>query len=68
MTLNGTIRTLASFNNSYTQVDRYIPSQTNLSYLVAVVNPGVELLIEDPQNNKTGKYFYNTELFRASMK
>ena len=54
--------TLASFNNSYTQVDRYIPSQTNLSYLVAVVNPSVELLITDPQSNKTGKYFYNNQI------
>ncbi|MEK7572913.1 MAG: C39 family peptidase [Patescibacteria group bacterium] len=51
--------TLASFNDNYTQVDRYIPSQTNLSYLVAVVNPSVELLITDPLNNKTGKYFNN---------
>jgi len=53
--------TLNSFN-SYTQVDRYIPSNTNLSYLVAVVNPSVELLITDPQNNKTGKYFDNGTL------
>ena len=51
--------TLSSFNNNYTQVDRYIPSNTNLSYLVAVVNPSVELLVTDPQNNKTGKYFDN---------
>lgn len=51
--------TLTSFNNNYSQVDRYIPSQTNLSYLLAVVNPGVELLITDPQDNKTGKYFDN---------
>lgn len=54
--------TLAPFNSSYTQVDRYIPSQTNLSYLVAVVNPSVELLITDPQSNKTGKYFDNEQL------
>ncbi|PIP74303.1 MAG: hypothetical protein CO135_02535 [Candidatus Levybacteria bacterium CG_4_9_14_3_um_filter_35_16] len=52
---------LASFN-SYTQVDRYIPSQTNFSYLVTVVNPGIELLVTDPQNNKTGKYFDNGTL------
>ena len=54
--------TLNSFNNSYTQVDRYIPSNTNLSYLVAVINPSVELLITDPQNSKTGKYFDNGTL------
>ena len=54
--------TLNSFNNSYTQVDRYIPSSTNLSYLVAVVNPSVELLITNPQNSKTGKHFYNNQI------
>ena len=54
--------TLNSFNNSYTQVDRYIPSNTNLSYLVAVVNPSVELLITNPQNSKTGKHFYNNQI------
>lgn len=54
--------TLTSFNNNYSQVDRYILSQTNLSYLLAVVNPGVELLITDTQNYRTGKYFNNGQL------
>lgn len=54
--------TLESFNNSYTQVDRYIPSNTNLSYLVAVINPSVELLVTNPQDQKTGKNFYNGQL------
>lgn len=58
--------TLSSFNNNYTQVDRYIPSNTNLSYLVAVVNPSVELLVTNPQNNKTGKYFDNGTLQSAN--
>ena len=54
--------TLTSFNNTYMQLDRYIPSSTDLSYLVAVVNPGVELLITNPQDKKTGKYFDNGNL------
>lgn len=54
--------TLTSFNNTYMQLDRYVPSNTNLSYFVAVVNPSVELLITNPQNSKTGKYFDNGQL------
>ena len=47
--------TLASFNNFYNQVDRFVPSNTNISYIVVVVNPGVELLLIDPNGDKTGK-------------
>jgi streptogramin lyase len=47
--------TLASFDNTYSQVKRYVPSQTNLSYITAIVNPDVEILVTDSQNRKTGK-------------
>ncbi len=47
--------TLASFNNYFDQVDRYIPSNTNLSYINLVVNPEVEILVTDDQGRKTGK-------------
>ncbi|HSW87854.1 MAG TPA: C39 family peptidase [Candidatus Saccharimonadales bacterium] len=50
---------LSSFDNSYMQVDRYVPSHTNLSYLTIVVNPNVEILIMDSQGRKTGKYIHN---------
>lgn len=51
--------TLASFNDTYSEVKRYVPSQTNLSYITAVVNPDVELLITDSQSRKTGKLIEN---------
>lgn len=51
--------TLTAFNDSYMQVDRYIPSHTNLSYLTFVVNPDVEILVTDPNGKKTGKYIHN---------
>lgn len=54
--------TLASFNNAYSQVDRYVPSQTNLSYITAVVNPDVELLITDSQGRKSGKIVQDGEV------
>jgi len=56
---------LSSFNNNYMQVDRYIPSNTNFSYIVAVVNPSVEILVSDPLGRKTGRFIYNgqTETF-----
>lgn len=50
---------LSSFNNAYTQVDRYIPSNTNLSYIALVVNPEVELLLIDYLGRKTGKQIVN---------
>ena len=51
---------LANFdNNDYTDLHRYIPSETDLSHLYFVVNPNVELLITDFQGRKTGKIFEN---------
>lgn len=50
---------LSSFDNNYMQVDRYIPSNTNLSYIVVVVNPSVETLVSDPLGRRTGKYLHN---------
>lgn len=50
---------LSYFDNNFTQVGRYIPSKTDLSYLVLVVNPNVELLVTDSQGRKTGKYIHN---------
>lgn len=56
---------ITSFNNTYMQVDRYVPSHTNLSYFLMVVNPNVELFITDAQGRKTGKYIHDgiTETF-----
>lgn len=56
------VPTLSSFNNTYTQVDRYIPSNTNLSYMLIVVNPNVELLIVNPNGKKTGKQVVNGQI------
>lgn len=46
-------------NNDYTDLHRYIPSETDLSYLYFVVNPNVELLITDSQGRKSGKIVEN---------
>lgn len=55
---------LLSFNNTYMQVGRYVPSKTDLSYLVMVVNPKVRLLVANSQG-KTGNFIYNgtTEIY-----
>jgi len=50
---------LSSFNNSYMQIGRYVPSHTDLSYLTVVVNPDVEILVTDFQGRKTGKLIHN---------
>lgn len=56
---------LLSFNNTYSQVDRYVPSHTNLSYIVIVVNPEVEVLVINKDGSKIGKYINNgaTQIF-----
>nr|MBI5456050.1 C39 family peptidase [Candidatus Levybacteria bacterium] len=53
--------TLSSFNNTFSQLDRFVPSNTNLSYLLAVVNPSVEMMITAPNSKKTGKNLSNNE-------
>lgn len=45
---------LMSFSNTYTQVDRFMPSHTDLSYLVAVVNPDISISIASPSGEKIG--------------
>ncbi len=50
---------LTKFNKNFYQIDSFKPSQTNLSYLVIVVNPEVEILVTDPLNRKTGKHIIN---------
>ncbi len=42
------------YNNSYLSIEKYIPSHTNLSYILLAIDPSMDLLIIDPQNNKTG--------------
>lgn len=54
--------TLNSFNNTYSQVKRFVPSHTNLSYITAVASPDVEILITDSQNRKTGKIIQNGQV------
>lgn len=51
--------TLDKFNPAITNVFRFVPSQTDLSYITAVVNPNTEILFEDGNGNKTGKYTHN---------
>ncbi len=56
------VPSLSFFNNSYMQVDRYIPSNTNLSYVVFVANPEVEILVTDSLGRKTGKQIVNGQV------
>lgn len=47
---------LSSFGNNFMQIDRYVPANSDLSYIVAVVNPHVDILLTDSNGNKAGKY------------
>lgn len=48
---------LSSFNNSFTRIDRLVPSHTNLSFITIVTNPSVDIVITDPQGRKTGRQY-----------
>jgi hypothetical protein len=51
---------LTSFtNNSYQYTHRYLPSQTNFSYIEFVADPNVEVLVTDSQGRRTGKKIVN---------
>ncbi len=52
---------LKSFNNKYTQVDRYVPSQTDLSYIQLTVNGGIEILLTNAKGEKTGSIYKNNK-------
>lgn len=53
---------LKFFNNNYYQIDRYVPSNTNLGYIIAVSNPEAQILITDSQGRRTGKTFVDNQL------
>jgi hypothetical protein len=46
---------LQSFSNDFFQLDRYIKSNTNFSYIEMSSSEGVEILVIDPEDRKTGK-------------
>ncbi len=50
---------LTNFNKNFYQLDSFKPSNTNLSYLVIMINPEVEILVADPLDRKTGKHIIN---------
>ncbi len=53
---------LNNFNNTFTQIDRFVPAHSNLSYIVIVVNPKTHLLITNPQGKKTGSSIVNRQI------
>lgn len=46
---------LSSFNNTFTQINRFVPSNTNLSSMHIVINPNIEILVTDPFGRRIGK-------------
>lgn len=50
---------LSSFGDKYYQLDRYVPSQTNLSYLVIVSNPNAHFLLTNSNGQKVGSIVQN---------
>lgn len=51
---------LTSFaGNTFSQLDRYLKSNTNLSYIEMSLNPSVEMIVIDPEGRKTGKQIIN---------
>jgi hypothetical protein len=50
---------LTNFNNSYDQMIRYIPSNTDLSYMQLDINPSVQILVTDSLGRKSGAIYIN---------
>lgn len=46
-------------DNTYSQADRFIRSNTDLSNLTIVINPNIEMLLIDSSGRKTGRIFEN---------
>jgi hypothetical protein len=53
------VKTLDSFYSPYMQLGRYVPSHTDLSYLMFVVNPDVHIMVTAPDGKKTGTQWVN---------
>jgi len=53
--------TLASYNNSYSGIYSYLPSYTNLSYILLTINSNYSLKVYDPDGNEITGYTYTEE-------
>jgi uncharacterized delta-60 repeat protein len=49
--------TLADYGNAYNSYGKYTPSNTDLSYLMFVVDPTVNIVLKDGQGNQLGDVF-----------
>lgn len=49
--------TLADYGNAYNSYGKYTPSNTDLSYLMFVVDPTVNIILKDSQGNQVGDAF-----------
>lgn len=50
------------YSNTFSSMGRYIPSQTDLSYLMLVVNQGVDISLVDSSGNPVGDQFIQQPL------
>lgn len=55
-------QTLESFNSTYYQADYYKPSHTDLSYIVGIINPDVQILFVNSEGKKTGEILENGQV------
>ncbi|HSW88740.1 MAG TPA: C39 family peptidase [Candidatus Saccharimonadales bacterium] len=55
--------TLATYNNSFLSLGRYVPSHTDLSYIVLAVNKDVNISLKDSLGNRVGQSYLQYHLF-----
>lgn len=53
---------LTSYSNTFSSLGRYIPSNTDLSYIMLVLNDGVTLTVKDGSGNVVGEGFTQSPL------
>ena len=49
--------TLAEYNNTYSSYGKFVPSNTDLSYLKFVVDPSVDIVVRDSSGNPVGEVY-----------
>lgn len=49
--------TLAEYNNTYNSYGKFVPSNTDLSYLKFVVDPSVDIVVRDSSGNPVGEVY-----------
>lgn len=58
---------LKSYDNKFLTLERYIPSKTDLSYMVFAVDKNINIIMKDSAGNEVGKSYINQPIYDATL-